>query len=137
MLMTVVIIFAVCWLPINSFHIINDFFYFESEAPVGFNTFLVCHWLAFSSVCWNPFIYFGLNHYYRQGLRKILSFPKSLKLSANNSMAMNTRSSALLSPQNSRTSERKINIDLTCATNNHRYCINSSTNFEENNDQNS
>lgn len=123
MLMTVVIIFAVCWLPIHSFHIMNDFFYFKSQPPVGYNTYLLCHWLAFSSVCWNPFIYFGLNQYYRQGLRKIFLRQNSANVSENNSLAMNSRSTVLLSRTNSRTSERKLNITLSFTKNNNKNSV--------------
>ncbi|CAG2171184.1 unnamed protein product, partial [Oppiella nova] len=71
MLATVVVVFAVCWLPINVYHIINDFFATDSLSAISINTYLACHWLAFSSVCWNPFIYFGLNPYYRHELNRI------------------------------------------------------------------
>ena len=109
MLMTVVIVFAVCWLPLNLYHIIKDF---VTTDPIGYNTFLVCHWLAFSSVCWNPFIYFGLNQYYRQGLKNICLLRGLSKTSGTHSLATSTRSTTFLLRNNSRNNgfERKFHI---------------------------
>src|SRR5437867_1817319 len=72
MLMTVVIVFAICWLPLNVYHVINDFVTIDS-APLGLPAFLACHWLAVSSVCWNPFIYFGVNPDYRRSMRRLFT----------------------------------------------------------------
>lgn len=73
MLVIVVILFAVCWLPLNTYHLVVDF-----SSPVGpsrhsSTVFFVCHWLAMSSVCYNPFIYFWLNDHFRAGARSWLS----------------------------------------------------------------
>ena len=64
----VVIVFAVSWLPINLFHTLTDC------PQQNFNsiTFLICLWFAMSSVCYNPFIYFGLNIQYRNLAKKML-----------------------------------------------------------------
>ena len=57
MLLLVAIVFALCWLPLNLYHLLVDFAGFQND----FNTLIVVHWLAMSSVCYNPFIYFWLN----------------------------------------------------------------------------
>ncbi|CAG2113476.1 unnamed protein product, partial [Medioppia subpectinata] len=131
MLILVVVVFGVCWLPINVYHIVNDFSS-QTSAPVGINTYLTCHWLAFSSMCWNPFIYFGLNPHYRREMRRLFTYKswssgrsrnnhhdsnnnRGINDGHNNSQQQYTRSSTImLSRLNSKTSsERKFAISLT------------------------
>lgn len=57
MLVIVVILFAVCWVPLQTYHIlevswdaINSYRYINI-------VFFVCDWLAMSNSCYNPFIY--------------------------------------------------------------------------------
>lgn len=45
----VVVVFALCWCPLNLYHLLVDF----GLAKANFNVFLVCHWIAMSSVCYN------------------------------------------------------------------------------------
>ncbi|GFU38258.1 substance-K receptor [Nephila pilipes] len=69
MLVVVVILFALCWLPLNTFNILREF------NATGFihkkfshsTIFFTCHWLAMSSVCYNPFIYCWLNDNFKSG----------------------------------------------------------------------
>ncbi|XP_054158946.1 G-protein coupled receptor 83-like [Oppia nitens] len=68
MLALVVIVFAVCWLPINVYHLLVDFKLIKHN----FTVFLVVHWFAMSSVCYNPFIYCWLNESFRKGSKKFL-----------------------------------------------------------------
>mgnify|MGYP002715448274 CR=1 FL=1 len=69
MLILVVVIFAVCWFPLNLYHLLNDFKLIRSN----FRLFLICHWFAMSSVCYNPFIYCWLNESFKKGARKFLN----------------------------------------------------------------
>ncbi len=79
MLSIVVIIFAFCWLPLNLFHIYADF----SQDIVKYDSFLfyACHMLAMSSVCYNPFIYFGLNKHFRNEIKNLFGFCLAKNLS--------------------------------------------------------
>lgn len=72
MLVLVWFVFAVCWLPLNLYHISIDF----GTNPYRFSltTFQVCHWIAMSSVCYNPFIYFWHNENFRQVIVKKSKF---------------------------------------------------------------
>ena len=49
MLILVVTIFALCWLPFNVYYLLLDFRFIKQS---NFIVFLLCHWLAMSSVCY-------------------------------------------------------------------------------------
>ncbi|KAG8181221.1 hypothetical protein JTE90_002903 [Oedothorax gibbosus] len=70
MLIFVVILFALCWMPLNLFYLlqqfdVNDFI--NRSSTTRTTIFFICHWLAMSSVCYNPFIYCCLNENFRSG----------------------------------------------------------------------
>ncbi|GFY78863.1 probable G-protein coupled receptor 83 [Trichonephila inaurata madagascariensis] len=65
MLIVVLVVFVVCWLPLNIYHTYQD-----SRGEIGVVkhrsvVWFVCHWFAMSSVCCNPFIYCWLNEKFR------------------------------------------------------------------------
>ncbi len=64
--------FAICWLPLNLYHIRADF----GTDPSRHNStvFLMVHWLAMSSVCYNPFIYSIRNSYFRTRIKNFFLF---------------------------------------------------------------
>jgi hypothetical protein len=65
-------VFAICWLPLNLYHIRADF----GTDPYrhNMNIYLMVHWLAMSSVCYNPFIYSIRNSYFRRGIKNFFLF---------------------------------------------------------------
>ncbi|CAH1783238.1 unnamed protein product [Owenia fusiformis] len=69
MLILVVVVFALCWMPLNLYHLLTDLrpelFRHNSIA------FFVCYWIALSSVCYNPFIYCWLNEHFRNEVKKV------------------------------------------------------------------
>lgn len=72
-LILTVAVFGVSWLPLNLFHLISDFSATDSGSkPYSTTLFLVVHWFAMSSVCYNPIIFYSLNYQYRCAARKIL-----------------------------------------------------------------
>lgn len=62
LLVFVVIIFALAWLPLNVFHLVNTF---EWVAQFSVSTFAMCHVAAMCSACLNPVIYAFFNHNFR------------------------------------------------------------------------
>ncbi|GFT87203.1 probable G-protein coupled receptor 83 [Nephila pilipes] len=88
MLVVVVILFALCWLPLNIFNLLREF---SSTArgfhkSVSFTTvFFICHWLAMSSVCYNPFIYCWLNDNFRAGALNCLQCSRNAGRQLNDS----------------------------------------------------
>ncbi|KAL2094253.1 hypothetical protein ACEWY4_008972 [Coilia grayii] len=69
MLMAVVVVFAVCWFPLNCYVLL-----LSSRSIPSNNALYFCfHWLAMSSTCYNPFIYCWLNHSFRAELRRLLA----------------------------------------------------------------
>ncbi|XP_023337479.1 RYamide receptor [Eurytemora carolleeae] len=73
MLITVVVVFAVCWLPYQSYFLINII-----HPPVNqwkyINILFFCfHWLAMSNSCYNPFIYGIFSEKFKREYRLRLS----------------------------------------------------------------
>nr|CAH0110876.1 unnamed protein product [Daphnia galeata] len=69
MLLVVISLFALCWLPLNVYHLVSDVGASESATRHNSTAFLVCHWLAMSSVCYNPFVYCWLNANFRDAVQ--------------------------------------------------------------------
>jgi hypothetical protein len=65
-------VFAICWLPLNLYHIRADFG--TDPYPHNSTVYLMVHWLAMSSVCYNPFIYSIRNSYFRKGIKNFFLF---------------------------------------------------------------
>nr|XP_046908712.1 probable G-protein coupled receptor 83 [Dermatophagoides farinae] len=61
MLILMVMVFAICWLPLHLFHILIDI----GLIDYNYRIFMMVHWLAMSSVSYNPFIYCWLNKNFR------------------------------------------------------------------------
>ncbi|MGH0184594.1 UNVERIFIED_CONTAM: hypothetical protein FKN15_015168 [Acipenser sinensis] len=68
MLMLVVLVFAVCWFPLNCFVVISA----SNVISINNTLYFAFHWLAMSSTCYNPFIYCWLNIKFRTGIKSLL-----------------------------------------------------------------
>ncbi|XP_005526302.1 PREDICTED: probable G-protein coupled receptor 83 [Pseudopodoces humilis] len=68
MLMLVVVVFAVCWFPLNCYVVLISSLGIKTKNSLYF----ALHWFAMSSTCYNPFIYCWLNESFRTELRSLL-----------------------------------------------------------------
>ncbi|CAH8526868.1 unnamed protein product [Schistosoma intercalatum] len=90
MLIAMVIIFVVCWIPLNVLWIVVDIIGEKAEGSVYFHhTFILCHMIAMSSAVYNPFIYAWLNNNFRQEFKAI--FQCNNKFCSKNSSLLTTR----------------------------------------------
>ena len=65
LLMSILVVFVLCWLPLNIINIAEDFDY-SIHCWRWYNiTFLSCHAFAMSSTCYNPLLYWWLNQTFR------------------------------------------------------------------------
>ncbi|KAI0208585.1 Tachykinin-like peptides receptor 99D, partial [Lamellibrachia satsuma] len=72
MMITVVIIYAMCWLPLHTITLVGD-------AHPNIWTYryiqivwISCHWLAMSNCCYNPMVYCWMNSRFRNGFKYAL-----------------------------------------------------------------
>ncbi|XP_061454335.1 G-protein coupled receptor 83-like [Rhineura floridana] len=68
MLVVVVVVFAVCWFPLNCYLVLMSSKAIHSNNALYF----AFHWFAMSSTCYNPFIYCWLNESFRSELKSLL-----------------------------------------------------------------
>ncbi|CAG2169542.1 unnamed protein product [Oppiella nova] len=68
MLVLVVVVFAICWLPLNIYHLLTDF----DAIDYSLTVFFITHCFAMSSVCYNPFIYCWLNKKFKQRVKNLM-----------------------------------------------------------------
>ena len=95
MLMTVVIIFSLCWLPYQVYFItllcnplINNFKFINL-------IFLISHWLAMSNSCYNPFIYTICSPQFRQEVTGIIGCVKHKEEDINTTALLREQMSVL------------------------------------------
>ncbi|KAL8591605.1 hypothetical protein ACOMHN_030491 [Nucella lapillus] len=68
-LIAVVAVFALCWLPLNLYHLLTDLHPNPGLFKYNSKAFFACHWVAVSSTCYNPFVYCWLNQHFREEVR--------------------------------------------------------------------
>jgi len=75
MLIAMVVVFGICWLPLNTINFIADL----DLVPIycweyHHFMFFVCHVLAMSSTCYNPFLYGLFNETFQKGFVQVIPF---------------------------------------------------------------
>uniref|UniRef100_T1K3U4 G-protein coupled receptors family 1 profile domain-containing protein n=1 Tax=Tetranychus urticae TaxID=32264 RepID=T1K3U4_TETUR len=80
MLAVVVILFALCWLPLQLFNILYWFeiYIFDPDTQIGIylhnGLFFLCHWLAMANSFLNPIIYCFMSDNFRVTMVKLIHF---------------------------------------------------------------
>jgi hypothetical protein len=72
-MVTVVIFYALCWLPLHTITLVGDHnptIYNNKYIPI---LWLGFHWLSMSNSCYNPIIYLWMSPKFRAGLRMSLN----------------------------------------------------------------
>lgn len=80
MLLVVVVLFAVFWLPLQTFSMImflypdirKGFEYQSVQYNIFIATYFTCHWLSMAHSCLNPLIYCFMNDKFRSELRALV-----------------------------------------------------------------
>ncbi|EEC02244.1 prolactin-releasing peptide receptor-like [Ixodes scapularis] len=72
MLISMVLIFAVSWMPLNLYNLVADFYIPASKWPYSNAFFFLSHAIAMSSTCYNPFLYAWLNENFRKEFKLVL-----------------------------------------------------------------
>jgi hypothetical protein len=71
MLVTIVVLFALCWLPLQTFLLLYyfvpgfDSYQTDDEKKVYALSYFVCHWLANANSMVNPFVYCFMSDNFR------------------------------------------------------------------------
>lgn len=69
MLVTIVVLFVLCWLPLHTFFLVLHFTSgIDEKAPALILTYYLCHWVAMSNSFVNPIVYCSLNDSFRVSL---------------------------------------------------------------------
>uniref|UniRef100_A0A670K3K5 G-protein coupled receptor 83 n=1 Tax=Podarcis muralis TaxID=64176 RepID=A0A670K3K5_PODMU len=69
MLVLLVVVFALCWFPLNCYVLLISTMNIRTKNSLYF----VLHWFATSSTCYNPFIYCWLNDSFRSELKSLFT----------------------------------------------------------------
>ncbi|XP_043913127.1 probable G-protein coupled receptor 83 [Protopterus annectens] len=82
MLVLVVLVFAVCWFPLNCYVVLVSSLRIRAKNLLYF----ALHWFAMSSTCYNPFIYCWLNESFRLELKSLLNICKRVQTTQDNTL---------------------------------------------------
>jgi len=74
MMVTVVVIYALCWLPLHTVTLAGD----TDPAVWSYRhiqvIWIASHWLAMSNCCYNPFVYFWMSSNFRSAFQRLGGF---------------------------------------------------------------
>ncbi|XP_073989225.1 RYamide receptor-like isoform X1 [Rhodnius prolixus] len=79
MLVIVVALFAICWLPLQTYNVLQDIFPQINGYRYINIIWFCCDWLAMSNSCYNPFIYGIYNEKFKQEFQQRCPFSRRRK----------------------------------------------------------
>ena len=79
MLIAMVTIFVCCWLPLNTVHILTEYWHDFHRQPYADMIFFITHIIAMSSTIYNPFLYAGMNDKFQTEFRAAVPWPKRME----------------------------------------------------------
>ncbi|POI24383.1 hypothetical protein CIB84_011867 [Bambusicola thoracicus] len=115
MLMLVVILFAICWFPLNCYVVLLSSQTIRSNNALYF----AFHWLAMSSTCYNPFIYCWLNDSFRAELKALLNICRKPPGPVEQRLPSTVPSYRLAWPENSHFKRLQVSHVPAAASNSH------------------
>ncbi|XP_014610001.1 PREDICTED: tachykinin-like peptides receptor 99D isoform X1 [Polistes canadensis] len=129
MMIVVVVIFAVCWLPLHVYFIVTSYLPEITKESYIQELFLGIYWLAMSNSMYNPIIYCWMNSRFRRGFIQFFSWCPWVRVtpepSLSRSEAVTSRYSCTGSPEaNSRIPR---NGTSSCTSLDHPYTSTSTT----------
>ncbi|XP_052268441.1 prolactin-releasing peptide receptor-like [Dreissena polymorpha] len=89
MLIIVVILFVVCWMPLQIYNIVSEWKPEINDYEYMNVLWLCFNWLAMSNSCYNPFIYGLLNEKFKREFRILLRRPCCIRECSNGSFVNN------------------------------------------------
>jgi len=114
MLIAMVVIFAICWLPLNIVHMVAEFH--RSDLKHYKVLFLSTHVIAMSSTIYNPFLYSWLNDNFRKEFQQIIPCLFRICFCFNNQRLNNSSNTTTLGDgeiYNDRPSTYQLSVDGT------------------------
>lgn len=113
-LVVITVAFAVCWAPLNFFHLINHFKpkVISNKYEIYSVIFLSAHWTAMAHSTVNPFVYCFLSDTFWADLWNLLEKQCNIRKKRNYTMTRMTHSSILRT--SSKNLESKISRDQSC-----------------------
>ena len=73
-MITVVIIYGICWLPLHTITLVGEAHHSIYTFKYIQVVWISCHWLAMSNCCYNPMVYCWMNSRFRIGFKHVFRF---------------------------------------------------------------
>ncbi|XP_069141054.1 G-protein coupled receptor 83-like [Argopecten irradians] len=102
LLVAVVAVFAICWMPLNLYHLLTDLHPNAKQFSYNSTVFFICHWVAISSTCINPFLYCWMNPIFKREFKNILKCCCAAQSHPVSSRSFDMEFDDLISPSNDR-----------------------------------
>ena len=105
MLIIVVVVFALCWIPAHIMHFLS---YFQRDTYYSLHplVLLMAFWLCHANSAISPWLFLGLNHNFRQGIRRLFKTPSFQYSPQHSSFTHCSRGHSLMVRQGTLTNNR-------------------------------